>query len=306
MQSIMSSTVTHGLPFAIIDTAIISITGLVSTLAVVLWIVIIVLRHISKKHKSSNNSEDGYVFTKDSNGLSNVNVGTEAITKMDRWFNIEKNMHLFVRYIIPTFKGAESADGKIKTILLDYVVPSIYIEQLLLFSFVVLACSLQVFISSFLFLKSYGCSTEYYVHCYAARVHFLIIEDRQLDCSNSTAIENITAIICYDVTLNVTRGISDAGAILAGAALYFVIITWILLKLLSKSCCGCCIVLTQVLITTIAGMVVLARLVALALDGDTTYEDFVYIIINIYVVLLGGAIPWWKFKPHHSGSTIDL
>ena len=290
---IMSSALTHGLPFAIIDAAIISVTGLVCTLAVIFWIVIIVLRRIGRKHMSSNVSDDDYVMLKGSrNSLS-----TQAAKKIDRWFNIDKNIHLFVRYYLPVFES-ESIESDGRTILLNHV-PTIFMEQLLLFSFVVLALSTQAFVSNYLFIKSYGCTTERYVHCFKGKVHFLTVEDEQLDCTNGTAIKDITSIICYDLTLNVTRAISEAGATIAGAAVYFAVITWVLLKLLNKLCCRCCLVFTQVSITTIASVVVLARKVALILDEDTVYEDFVSIIVNMYVVLLGGMIPWWKFKLHH-------
>ena len=374
----MHSTITDSFPFALIDAIIVIIPGLLSTLAIGLWIAIIVIRHISSKHRSCNSianvggneefnlglkktdivltevhisdtKEDTEVQVTEMNGSvcvedievqvtaevndpaedTEVQVGEmnssvtrpakdtkvqvtdepdgEIAEKMDKCLNIERSMHRCVRYFLPVLKrGSSDSKTNIQTVLLNRVVPSIFMEQLLLFTFVVVALSLHVFISSYLFIKSYGCSTEPYVHCFEAKVHFLVISDTKLDCGNDTAIENVTSIICYDLTLNATRAISAAGATLAGAAFYFAMITWVLLRLsnikrwryttskLSKK--FICITSIQVVITIIALVIVLAREVALILDRDTVYEDFIYAVINIYVVILGGAIPWWRFK----------
>ena len=237
-------------------------------------------------------------------------IDYEIIEKVNKLFNVERCMHRCVRYFLPVLKsGPNDSKTNIQTILLNRIVPSIFMEQLLLFTFVVLALSLHVFISSYLFIKSYGCSTEPYVHCFEAKVHFLIISNTKLDCGNDTAIENITSIICYDLTLNATRAIADTAATIAGAAFYFALITWILLRLSNIKCWRhttnklskkfICITSIQVVITIVAGILVLAREVALILDRDTVYDDFIYVIINSYVVILGGAIPWWKFKLLH-------
>ena len=327
----MSSTVTNILPFAIIDVVLVSLTGFVCTLAIVVWLVLICIHFISERQEKREDAEpkqkkDATTETHELHQFTGTQMNGEdepdgafanTMKKADKQLSIHKNMHVFVRYFFPVLKkGSNNIDASGEaivdetTILLNREVPNIFLKQLLLFTLVVLALSLHVFISNYLFVKSYGCSTEPYVHCYEAKVHFLIVDNKELDCTDSTATENITSIICYDLTLNATWAVSDAAATIAGAAFYFALITWILLKLSNikywkntknKLCKFklkkfICIASVQVIITVIAGAVVSARIVALYLDGDTVYEDFIYVIINIYVVILGGAIPWWKFK----------
>ena len=180
-----------------------------------------------------------------------------------------------------------------------YLVPPFFMYQLLLFSFVVLALSIEVFISSYLFIKSYGCSTEPYVHCFEAKAHFLVIGTEELDCTDSMALENVTSIICYDLTLNIRRAVVEGGALMVSSAAYFYIVTSLLLTLnnLKKSCIWKGIILAiQISIMLLGLCLVYARVIALAVDEDTIYEDFIYLIVYTYVVIIGGIVPWWKFK----------
>ena len=223
----------------------------------------------------------------------------KCTARVSKW--IEENLHKCVRCIFPWLEeGCENTYT-----LFGYTVPKFFIEQLLIYFIVTLTLSTQVFISSYLFIKSYGCSMEPYIHCYEAKVHFLIIGAEELDCKDPLAIQNITSIICYDLAFDLTHAIDDAAATIAGAAVYFVLITWILLKLseMQEICanhkctciCKLCIVTVQGSIMLFVLAIVMLQIVALILDKDTVYEDIVHIAIRVYMVIIGGIIPWWKF-----------
>ena len=173
-----------------------------------------------------------------------VTVSKKDIILIDKVFDFEHKMHCLVRYSFPSLTEGrmKEEDDEIReiTVLNDgndhYRIPTIFVYQLLLFSFIVLALSTQVFISSYLFIKSYGCSTEPYVHCFEAKVHFLVIGMEELDCTDSRTIENITSIICYDLTLNIKNAVLDGGTIIAWGAVYFAFIKWVLLTLVYMKC----------------------------------------------------------------------
>ena len=210
-------------------------------------------------------------------------------------------MFLFLR------KGPDDVSNdpdKQQTILFGHVVPEFYIEQLLLFCFIMLALTAHVFASNYLFIKTFGCSREAYIHCFAARTHFLVVDGTELNCLDFDSVANITSIICYDLTLNFPRAIGTAGSTLAGGAVYFGLITWALLKLSSRNCWKkrrsivktVVITSVQMVVMLVALIMVQARLVALFFDQDTVYEDIVLLVIYNYVVIVGGLLPWKMFK----------
>ena len=171
-----------------------------------------------------------------------------------------------------------------------------------------LALTAHVFVSNYLFIKSYGCSTEHYIHCFGARIHFLVVNSTELDCTDSDSVANITSIICYDLTLNFPRAIGAAATTLAGGAIYYGLIIWVLLKLSSQefecwkdgSIKTVTITAVQAVVMLVALIIIQARLVALLIDEDTVYEDIVLLIIYNYVLIIGGLIPWQSFEKSKS------
>ena len=208
-----------------------------------------------------------------------------------------------MRALVPVLsKGPDDKPDKRQTKLFKYIVPEFYLDQLLLFCFIMLALTAHVFVSNYLFIKTYGCSTEHYIHCFGARTHFLVVNSTELDCTDSDSVANITSIICYDLTLNFPRAIGAAGTTLAGGAIYYGLIIWVLLKLSSQKCWknestkAVTITVVQAVVMLVALIIIQARLVALLIDEDTVYEDIVLLIIYNYVVIIGGLIPWQNFK----------
>ena len=267
-------------------------------------------RDDATSNKSTHSDEDN-VVERIRNVVENVVEKVPDILLSDEVFNFEHKMHCLVRQIFPSLSEGRLKEGnKVKEITVltygddHYYVPTTFLYQLFLFTFVMLALTVQVCISSYLFLKSYGCSTEPYVHCFEARNHFLIIGTEELDCTDSKATENITSVICYDLTLNAKNAILEGGTVLALGALYFTLIKWVLMRVLymkfwkkrSKKAMFIGILSIQLIVMFVALCIVNARIISLAYDQDTVYEDFVYLIINTYAVIGGGLVPWWKFK----------
>ena len=307
------------IPYGMIDRVPVTIAAILCTLAVLTWLVILVFRHCHQKCGMDNGSDT--VSTEEALG----GVRYAANKCYAHRISFRRRRHIIVRTIVPILKkGPDDGPYYQQTILMKHVVPDFYIEQLLLFCFILLALTSQVFVSSYLLIKSYDCSNEPYVHCFEAQTHFLVVSDEELDCKNSTSLENVTSIICYDLTLNFPRAIGDAGSTLAGGAIYFGLITWTLLKLSGQKCWKktkngeisltkkVAITVIQVAIMLVAFAIVQARVVALVIDQDTVYEDIIYLLIYNYVVLIGGIIPWSHFKhlerpgaeetPSHNGS----
>ena len=273
---------------------IVTLDGALCMMAILTWLTIIIARYCRKKcEKIHHNNET-------------VNGAKAVVDKVyEHRFSFKKRRHFIVRALVPVLqKGPDDRPDKQQTILLQHIVPNFYIEQLLLFCFILLALTAHVFVSSYLFIKDFGCSEEPYRHCFEARQHFLVVGSTELDCTDPNSTEGITSIICYDLTLNFPRAIGEAGSTLASGAVYFGMITWILIKLSSLKCWkkrgsrvkSVAITAIQVGIMFVALVIVQARVVALVLDRDTVYEDIVLLVIYNCVVIIGGIIPWKKFK----------
>ena len=210
------------LPYAIIDAVMVSIAGVSCTLAIIFWLAIVTLRWISMKNRRDStvaqhkDIEVGMTNTTQSVRAeestctctsvtqvaqsNSINIATRQVTlngsieepdgpfrdtivegasEVDRRFSIKKNMHKFVRYVLPAMQ----------IVLRECIVPSLYVKQLLLFSFVVLALSVYIFISSYLFIKLHYidlCEVylllgeyvlEYYTHVFS--FHNLFLNHRQ-------------------------------------------------------------------------------------------------------------------------------
>ena len=97
---------------------------------------------------------------------------------------------------------------------------------------------------------------------------------------------------------------------LAGGAIYYGLIIWVLLKLSSQECWkngsikAVTITAVQAVVMLVAFIIIQARLVALFIDEDTVYEDIVLLIIYNYVVIIGGLIPWQNFRKMSKDGTI--
>ena len=265
--------------FIVLDVLPVAAAGFVCTLGIIFWLVIVACLHINQ------------------------------LEWINKYFSIEFNVHRFMRYVFPVLKAGPNdckLNDEMQTILLGYEVPSFFVEQLLLFSFVVIALSAQVLISSYLFIKSYGCSTEPYIHCFEAKAAFLDHNSVELDCKNSTLLEDIDSIICYDLALDIKRAILDAAAIAGLGVIYFAYITWFLLTLSNAKWWSLkriqrlkypAVFGAQIGTMLLALLIVHARVVALAIDRDIVFDDFIYLLIHTYAVVIGGIVPWWRFKP---------
>ena len=161
------------IPYNTIDIVIVTLDAALCTLAILTWLTIITARYCHKKCTTTHHDTKEMV------------VRAKAVVNKvyEHRFSFRSRRHFIVRALVPILKrGPDDRPDKQQTILLEHVVPDFYIEQLLLFCFILLALTAHVFVSNYLFIKTFGCSREAYIHCFAARTHFLIVDSTELDC----------------------------------------------------------------------------------------------------------------------------
>ena len=203
--------------------------------------------------------------------------------------------------IFPMIHMSGADDEEQVAMLHGYIVPDIFIEQLFLYCSIMIILSTTMFISAYISNKSLSqlCILESDAFCFEQGKIFR----EQLDCKNSSELGNVTSIVCYQLTLNVSEAIEAVVATLAGGAFYFSFVTWLLLKIAQLNCwqrkrkCTkkAAIILLQLFIMATAMVLVLGWLMSLIVQGGAAVAEYAEVCVYMIAVLLGGIMPWWRF-----------
>ena len=206
-----------------------------------------------------------------------------------------KLAHSVARKIFNMKAGPNDHEDKPETLLLGYVVPHVYINQILMFSFTLCCYSLIIFWDAFLIEESYVCNPNIpYLHCYADKLQVMNFREEELDCSNT----NKTSVYCYQVVLDFSSAAGSATGVFLMASIVF---AWLLLYI-SKGKHGTrkqkrraiCVQLTEFVVN-----IILLFIFPYILNfGYFKYKHIIVSISFFFTLILSIGMPWWSFyKP---------
>ena len=205
-----------------------------------------------------------------------------------------KFAHSVARKIFKMKAGPNDREDKPQTLLFGYVVPHLYIFQIVGFSFMLFCNSLIIFWDTFLIEESYLCNPNVpNLHCYA---HSEMNFTEELDCSNTTE----TIVYCYQIILNFSSAAGSATGVFLISSIVFAINTWLLLYISKgkhgtgkRKCVTICVQLTEFVTFTL-----LFIFPYILNFGYFKYKHIILSISFFLTLTLSIGMPWRSlYKP---------
>lgn len=114
--------------------------------------------------------------------------------------------HKVVRKLFSTFTtGENDTKERPETLHHDHnIVSDKYINTLFLYSIIIIELIVPVFVSNYVYQKTPACSPDYNIHCFDTQQ----VYGDEVDCDNLTQLENVTSIVCYQLSLNMSHAVS--------------------------------------------------------------------------------------------------
>ena len=203
-----------------------------------------------------------------------------------------KFAHSVARRIFNMKAGPNDCGEKPQTLLFGYVVPNVYIYQILLFSILLCCNSMMIFWDTFLIEESYLCNSNVpNLHCYSHN------SSDELNCSNTTE----TSVYCYQFVFNFSSAAGNATGVFLMSSIVFAINTWLLLRISKgkhgtrkQKCRALCVQLTE-----FVGIIILQFIFPYIVDFAYFKSKHIILRISFFLTLqLSISMPWWRFyKP---------
>ena len=147
------------IPYTTIDMVIVTVDAVLCTLAILTWLTILIARYCHTKCEATRHDANEMV----------TRAKAVANKVYEHRFSFKRRRHFIVRTLVPILKrGPDDRPDQQQTILLKHVVPEFYIEQLLLFCFILLA------LISYVFMSSYTSSLKHLIA--AERLTFIVLK----------------------------------------------------------------------------------------------------------------------------------
>ena len=229
-------------------------------------------------------------------------IGAIAVAMIVSRFISNSKIHQIARAITPLLKAGEG-DTKDKPVTMFHGRPlsDRHVKMLSFYSLSIIGISIIMFVFHYILEKVYACTLENGFECFG--------DEQRLDCEDSTELENVTSIVCYRFSCDVTRALSEVISVLGISIGYINFLIWILRKAVNLKCMAhkskmirySVVALLQIVIMLVVYTMLLLKLVLLvnvtsgAYTSSTHVDDMAEFSLYFIILSIGLAVPWWQF-----------
>ena len=211
-------------------------------------------------------------------------------------------IHQTARAIIPLLKAGEGdTRDKPVTMFHGHPVSDHRVKKLLHYSLSIIGICIIMFVFHYILEKVYGCTLDNGFDCFGDIW-------QQLDCENSTELKDVTPIVCYRFSYDITHALSEVISVLSISVGFINFITWILRKAVNLKCMAhkrkairyLVVTLLHSGIMLVVYTMILLKMCLMLITRDlykisAHVSDMAEVLIYSFVLYIGLEVPWQQF-----------